>query len=50
MGEFLIDGGASINLVVLNILEEKATIVSKEEIEITVLTTAPIRTLDFTIL
>ncbi|XP_076289817.1 uncharacterized protein LOC143213648 [Lasioglossum baleicum] len=49
-GEFLLDGGASVNLVVLDVLGEGAEIVSREEIEITGLTTNPIRTLGTTIL
>ncbi|XP_076295804.1 uncharacterized protein LOC143216539 [Lasioglossum baleicum] len=49
-GEFLIDGGASVNLVVLDVLGKGAEIVSREEIEITGLTANPIRTLGTTIL
>ena len=49
-GEFLIDGGASVNLVVINALGEKATISSREEIELTGITTNPIHTLGTTIL
>ena len=46
----MIDGGASVNLVVITALGEKATISSWEEIELTGITTNPIHTLGTTIL
>ena len=49
-GEFLIDGGASVNLVALNVLGDKAEITSREKIEITSLSPSPIHTLGTTTL